>query len=104
VKESENGRVDRFLKRTDRWCAFSWRIRDKTCHIIRRIESDSFSSYVSTHDSWEDTISEDEQWVKTNIDKRDRRTVRRIVSENHRNTAAQVKCPISTLPALLFAN
>jgi hypothetical protein len=34
VKESENGRLVWFWKRSVRWCAFSWRIRDKNCHII----------------------------------------------------------------------
>jgi hypothetical protein len=50
--------------------------------------SDSFEGCVSIHESWED-ISREEQWAKINID-RDRCTLRRIVSNNHRTTAAQV--------------
>jgi hypothetical protein len=42
VKELENWRLVQFLKRTDRWCAFSWSIYDKNCHIIRYIEGDNF--------------------------------------------------------------
>jgi hypothetical protein len=49
------------LKGTDCWCAFSWSICDKNCHIIRCIESDSFSGYVGIHESWEGNISEEEQ-------------------------------------------
>jgi hypothetical protein len=33
VQESENGRLVRFWKRTDHWCAFSWSICDKTATI-----------------------------------------------------------------------
>jgi hypothetical protein len=49
---------------THRWYAFSWSICDKNCHIIRRIESESICGYVGIHESWEDNISEEEQWVK----------------------------------------
>jgi hypothetical protein len=42
----------------------------KKCHIIRCIESDSCSGVVSIHKSWEDNISEEEQWAKINIDRK----------------------------------
>jgi hypothetical protein len=42
------------------------------------------------HESWEDNISEEEQWAKIKTDIKSRRTLRRIVSQNHRTTAAQV--------------
>jgi hypothetical protein len=70
VKESENGRLVRFWKRSDRWCAFSWSICDKNCHIIGCIESDSFQGYVGIHESWEDNNSEEEQWAKINVDRK----------------------------------
>jgi hypothetical protein len=70
VKESENGRLVRFSKRAERWCAFSWSNYDKNCHIIRCIDSDSFLGYVGIHGSWEDNISEEEQWAKINIDRK----------------------------------
>jgi hypothetical protein len=69
VKELGNRRLVRFLKRTDRWCTFSWSICDKNCHFIRRIESNNFYGYVGIHGSWKDKSSEKEQWAKINIDK-----------------------------------
>jgi hypothetical protein len=54
----------------------------KNCHIIRCIESDSFYGYVGIRRSWDDNISEEEQWAEINIE--------RTVSKNHRTTAEQV--------------
>jgi hypothetical protein len=34
------------------------------------IESDSVYGYVGIHDSWDDNISEEEQWAKINIDRK----------------------------------
>jgi hypothetical protein len=51
VKELETGRLVRFWKRTNRLCAFSWSICDKSCHIIRCFESDSSWGYVILHKS-----------------------------------------------------
>jgi hypothetical protein len=62
VKDSEKGRLVRFCS------AFSRSICDKNWRIIRCVESDSFWSYVgSMHESWEDNISEEEQWAKISI-------------------------------------
>jgi hypothetical protein len=44
---------------------------------------------VSIHESWKD-ISEEEQWAKKTLTERDDHALRRIVSKNHRTTAAQV--------------
>jgi hypothetical protein len=41
------------------------------------------------HELWEAKISEEKHWAKINTD-RDCRILRRIVSKNHRTTAAQV--------------
>jgi hypothetical protein len=43
---------------------------DKNFHIIRCTDSYSFEGYVGIHESWEDNISEEEQWVKINIDRK----------------------------------
>jgi hypothetical protein len=40
------------------------------CHVIRYIESSSFKGYVHIHKSWEDNISEEEQWVKISSDRK----------------------------------
>jgi hypothetical protein len=53
------------------------------------------TGYVGIHESWEDNISEEKQWVKINNGKRDRRTLRRIASKNHRSTAAQVTAELN---------
>jgi hypothetical protein len=75
-----------------RCCAFSWSICDRHCHIIGRIESDSFWGYVDIHESWEDNISEEEQWVKINIDRKRLSYIEKDSFEkNHRTTVAQVR-------------
>jgi hypothetical protein len=48
---------------------FSWSICDKNCHIITCSESESFKGYVGIHESWDDRISEEEQWAKINMDR-----------------------------------
>jgi hypothetical protein len=56
------------------------------------------------HGSWEDNISEEEQWAKSTVTERDCHTLRMIVLKNHRTTVAQVtaelnihlKDPVST--------
>ena len=58
------------LKRTDRWCAFSWSICDKNWHVVRCSESDNVKCYVGMHASWEDNISEEEEWAKINTDRK----------------------------------
>jgi hypothetical protein len=52
----QNGRLVRFSKRTDFWCAFSWSICNQNGHFIRCTQSSSFQDYV-VHKSWEDIIS-----------------------------------------------
>jgi hypothetical protein len=67
---SENGRLIRFWKRTDRWCAFSWNICDKNCYIVRYIENDSFWGYVGIQEPWQGKISKEEPWAKVNTDRK----------------------------------
>jgi hypothetical protein len=57
------------VKKDNRWCAFSWSICDKNCHIVRCLESDFFWGYVGLHEAWEENISEEEQSVKINTDR-----------------------------------
>jgi hypothetical protein len=59
VKELQNGRLVRFWNGTDSWCRFSWIICEKNY-----IKSDSFYGYVGINKSWQDNISEEEQWAK----------------------------------------
>jgi hypothetical protein len=40
VKGSGNWRLVKFWKRKGHWCAFSWSIYEKNCHIIRCVKSD----------------------------------------------------------------
>jgi hypothetical protein len=42
------------------------------------------------NESWEDNVSEEEQWEKSTWTERGRRTLRRIVSKNHTTTAAHL--------------
>jgi hypothetical protein len=46
-------------------------------------------------------MSEEEQWVKINIDRRDRHTLRRTVLKNHR-TNAQVTAELIIILKTLF--
>jgi hypothetical protein len=90
VKKSENGRLVRFCKRTDRRCAFRWSICDKNCHIIRYISRATVSKVMSAYKNHGQTSAKRNGGRKSKLTGRDRRTLRRIVSKNHRNTAAQV--------------
>jgi hypothetical protein len=42
------------------------------------------------HESWEDDISQEEQWAKSSLTEIDRRTFRRIVSKYLTTTAAEL--------------
>jgi hypothetical protein len=42
----------------------------RTATLFWCIRSDSFQGYVGIHKSWEDNFSEEEQWVKINIDRK----------------------------------
>jgi len=61
------------------WCAFSWSICNQFGHFIRCMQSSSFQGY-DIHKSWEDIIGLEEQWPKTKLSERGRRTLKRIVS------------------------
>jgi hypothetical protein len=90
VKEWENGRLVRFWKRADRWCAFSWGICDKTATILgvsRAIVSKTMSAAYTSHRKT--TSAKRNSGRKSTVTERGRRTLR-IVSKNHRTTAAQV--------------
>jgi hypothetical protein len=71
----------------------SWRLVqfDGCLAGIRRTDS------IGTHESWEDKISEEEQWAKINIDRKGSSycTLKRIVSKYHRTTAAQVTAELN---------
>ena len=56
MKVMQNGRLLRFSKRTDCWCAFGWSISNQNSHFIGCIQSSSFQGYVDIHKSWEDII------------------------------------------------
>jgi hypothetical protein len=71
------------FERGHRWCAFSWIVCDKNCHIVRCFESDSFKGYVGIQESWEDNISEEEQWAKINIDRRSSYTEKDCLEKSH---------------------
>jgi hypothetical protein len=68
---------------------FSWSVCDKNCHIIRSIKSDNFLGYVAIHKSWEDNISEEEQWVKINTDRK-----RLLYNENDGSEKSYKYCSI----------
>jgi hypothetical protein len=87
------------LKRTDRWCAFNWSICDKNCHVVRCSESDSVKCYVGIHVSWEDNISEEEEWPKIKIDRKispfTEENIFFFFSKNHITTVAQVTAELN---------
>jgi hypothetical protein len=60
----------------------------KSATLLGVLRATVFKGYVGIQDSWEDNISEEKQW-ESGLRERDRRALR-IVSENHRTTAAQV--------------
>jgi hypothetical protein len=69
VNELENGRLVRFWKRTDHWCAFSWSICDETTTllgVLRATVSNVTSAYTNhrkkisakRNSGWEPTLTE----------------------------------------------
>jgi hypothetical protein len=88
VKESENWRLVRFWKRTDRWCSFSWSVCDKTATLLGLLRA-TVSKVVPAYTNHGKATSE--KWNsgrKATLTERDSHTLRRIVpkTRNYRRT------------------
>ena len=57
VKVLQNGRLVRFSRRTDCWCAFRWSICNQIGHFIKCIQRSNFQGYDRMQKSWKDVIS-----------------------------------------------
>ena len=96
MKVLQNGRLLRFSKRTDFWCTFSWSICNQNGYLIGCIQSSSFQSYDDTHINHGKTLS-----AKRNSGRKqkpseiDHRTLKRIVTINHRSTTAKVTAELN---------
>jgi predicted transcriptional regulator len=90
VKESENGRPVPFWKRTDRWCEFSWWSVMKTATLfgVSRAPVSKVMSAYTNHGKTASAMRSDGR--NSTLTERDRRTLRRAVSKNHRTTAVQM--------------
>ena len=93
MKILQNGRLARFSKRKDCWCAFSLSICNQMGTLFL-YQSSSFQGYECIHKSWEDIISWEEQWLKTKT-KWKRSLLKRSVSKNHRTIAPKVTAELS---------
>ena len=95
MKVLTNGRLLRFSKRTDCWCAFSCSICNQNSHFIRCIQSSSFQGCGDIHKSWEDSSAKRNSGRKPTLSERDRRRLKRIVAINNRSTAAKVTAELN---------
>jgi len=89
-KVLQNGRLIRFSKRTECWCPFSWSVCNQNGHSLRSIQSSIFQGYGNIHTRHGKTSSAKRNSQKPKLSERDHRTLKRIVSINHRSTAAKV--------------
>ena len=90
-KVLQTGRLIRFSKRTECWCPFSWSICNQNGHSVRSIQSSIFQGYGDIHTRHGKTSSaKRNSSQKPKLSERDHRTLKRIVSINHRSTAAKV--------------
>jgi acyl-ACP thioesterase len=65
------------------------------------MESDSFYGYVGIHKSWENNISEEEQWAKINIDRKRLSYIEKdCFTKNHTTTAAHVTAELNLHPEI----
>jgi hypothetical protein len=95
VKHSENWRRVPFSKRTDLWWAFRWSICDKFSKLLG-VSGATVSKVMSTYmNLWKTTSGKRNSGRKSTLTEGDRRILRRIVSKNHRNIAAQVRAELS---------
>jgi transposase len=90
VNESENGSSVLFRKRTDGRCAFSWSICDKTATLLGASRA-KVSKVMSAYKNLGKTASaKRNSGRKSTLTERERRTLRRTISKNHRTIAAHV--------------
>jgi hypothetical protein len=95
VKESENGRLVRFLEQTDRSCVFSWSICDKNAILLGVLRA-TVSKVMPAYTNHEKTTSvKRKSGQNSTLTERDCHTLRRIVSKNHRTTAAQLTAKLN---------
>jgi hypothetical protein len=72
-----------------RWCAFSWSICDISTTLLG-VSRVTVSKVISIYTNHGKISAKRNNGRKSTLTERDRRTLRRIVSKNHRSTAAQV--------------
>ena len=84
----QNGRLFRFSKRTDRWCAFSWSICNQNGHDVSTAAVSKVTTTYTNHGKTS-SAKRNSGW-KQKLSERDRRTLKRTVSKNHRITAAKL--------------
>jgi hypothetical protein len=96
MKLLQNGRIVEFSKKTDFWCAFSWRICNKKRPVFWvSLEQEcpklwQHTQIMGRHHQLRGIVVE-----KTKLCERDCRILKTIVSKNHRNAAAKVTAELS---------
>jgi hypothetical protein len=81
---------------TDFWRAFSWSVCNRNVHFIRFIQSSGVQGCDGVHRSGKTSSAERNSGKKPKQSERDRRTLKRIVSKNHRTTAAKVTAELDS--------
>jgi predicted transcriptional regulator len=94
MKVLQNGRIVRFLKRTDCWCTFNWSICNINSHLLG-VSRAAVSKVMTAYTNHRKTSSaERSSGQKPKLIERDLHTLR-IVSENHRTAVAKVTAELN---------
>jgi transposase len=96
MKELQNGRLVRFSKKTDCWCAFNLNISNKkgpVCFCVSRAAVSKVMTAYTNHG--ETSSAKKNSGRKPKLSERDCRTLTIIVSKNRRNAAAKVTAELN---------
>jgi len=95
LKVLQKRRLVRFPKRTNCWCAFSWRNSNQQGHFIRRIQSSVSMVRTSHTDHGKISSVKRNSGRRPKLSERDDSTLKRTVSKTHRTTAAKVTATLN---------
>jgi len=97
MKVQQNGKLVRFSKKTDCWCVFSWSICYQNGHFIRCIRAAVSKVMTAYKNHGKTSSAKRNSGQKPKLSEMESHTMNRIVSENHRTTAAKYSKFISSM-------
>jgi len=103
VEVLQNGRLVRFIKRTECRCVFSCSVCDQTATLLG-LSRAAVPKVVTTYtDHWKTSSAERSCGRKPKLSERNRHTLQKVVSKrDHRNAAVKMTAELNT--RILFAH